>query len=322
MKPDRRTENDQPVRVSSARALRRGRSVRYAVLVGSAVLGIGGSAAAVPTPSGSARVIGVTVDDTGHLGRTFSALAHLDASVTVRLVLDVSAHPSDLRSYVRPAQRLARLGPVLAEVVDSSDTARLGLAEYERRTAAAVRTLGRSVSIWEIGNEVNGSWTGPPASTAAKVVGAYSVVHPLHRPTALTLYDNVGCGDSPDELDPLTWSRRYLPARIRAGLTYVLLSYYETQCGNRRPSARRWTGYFDRLHRLFPRSRLGFGEIGLPRPATARTRARARSIVGYYYRLAVPKKFYVGGCFYWYFAEDMVPWRTSPLWAALDTAIR
>jgi hypothetical protein len=178
------------------------------------------------------------------------------------------------------------------------------------------------VSIWEVGNEVNGNWTGRRTEVAAKVAAAYHVVTAHHGRTALTLYYNHDCGDGADELGPATWSRRYLSRAMRNGVDYVLLSYYETQCHGRRPSDAEWTRAFRRLHILFPHADVGFGEVGLPHPATTRTRDRAASIVRHYYRLDLSLPYYVGGCFYWYFAEDMVPWRSSTLWHTLKKVIR
>jgi hypothetical protein len=59
----------------------------------------------------------------------------------------------------------------------------------------------------------------------------------------------------------------------------------------------------------------------MPRPATGRTTARARSIIRYYYGLHVPLTYFVGGDFYWYYVEDMTPWAQSPLWRTLRTVI-
>jgi hypothetical protein len=241
----------------------------------------------------------------------------------VRLVLDVDRHrPADVSSYARPARRLAGVADVMAELVDSSELPHISVDQVRRRTRAAVRELHDDVAIWEIGNEVNGNWTGPRAQVAAKVTAAYRVVAARHGRSALTLYYNHRCGDGAGELAPASWSQRYLSRSVRRGLDYVLLSYYEPQCGNRRPSVDEWTHTFRRLHALFPNADVGFGEIGMPHPATAKTRARAASIIRHYYALDVPLPYYVSGCFYWYFVQDMVPWRSSRLWHTLKKVIR
>ncbi len=70
--------------------------------------------------------------------------------------------------------------------------------------------------------------------------------------SALTLDYNVGCGDGPKELDPIAFSQKYVPAPVRDGLDYVLLSYYEGNCDGIRPTAATWAAYFARLHDLYP----------------------------------------------------------------------
>jgi hypothetical protein len=286
------------------------------------------SSVAGPSPASTARpqapatqVYGVTVDDLADVPAVVASLRALGRPVAVRVVFDVDmSAPTDAGELAEPVRELAAVATVYGELVDSEELARISVDQVTERTAAYLRALGPWVSVWEVGNEVNGSWTGAGDQVAAKVGAAYRQVRAVGGRTALTLYENTGCGDGPDELDPATWSARWLPAGIRAGLDYVLLSYYEKQCGSRRPSPAEWTQKFASLHPLFPAAQVGFGEVGLPKPATATTAATAASIVSYYYRLPVELPYYVGGGFYWYYAEDMVP-AGRPLWQALREAI-
>jgi hypothetical protein len=65
---------------------------------------------------------------------------------------------------------------------------------------------------------------------------------------------------------------------------------------------------------MFPNSKLGFGECG-----TTKSAEKAAYVDRYYRRtLDVPR--YVGGQFWWYFRQDMVP-MAAPLWKTLDDAI-
>jgi len=183
--------------------------------------------------------------------------------------------------------------------------------------SAYLVAFGAAIDIWEIGNEVNGDWTGPYPVVAAKLRAAYLLVAARHLRTALTLYYNAGCGDGPGELSPLAFSRRYVPVSVRDGLSYVFLSYYEDQCGGRRPSAVAWGAAFRSLHALYPRARVGFGEIGLAGPVTRAELGAARSMVRYYYGLSVRLPYYAGGYFWWYYAEDCLPYATRPMWRAV-----
>ena len=68
-----------------------------------------------------------------------------------------------------------------------------------------------------------------------------------------------------------------------------------------------------------PASRLGFGEVGTHQgdPAAAKLATLNR-----YYRLRIGVPGYIGGCFWWYYAEDMLPYRHNPLWHALAADMR
>jgi hypothetical protein len=111
-----------------------------------------------------------------------------------------------------------------------------------------------------------------------------------------------------------------VPAAVRNGLDYVLLSYYEGNCNGIRPSAATWTAYFAQLHSLYPGALLGFGEVGMNSPVASSTLAAAQSLLSYYYSLPISLSYYVGGYFWWYYDEDCLPFATKPLWGTLQSA--
>jgi len=224
--------------------------------------------------------------------------------------------------FVTPNVR--RLSPHDVELILAPDTA-LAPAALRAEQAAATGFLAglpAGERTATVDPATPGNWTGPYPVVAAKLTAAYREVAARHLRTALTLYDNTGCGDGPAEMSPLGFSRRYVPAAVRAGIGYVFLSYYEDACGNRRPSARTWTAYFRSLHALYPRARLGFGEIGLADPVTPRSMRAAESLIRYYYGLRIRLPYYTGGYFWWYYAEDCLPYATRPLWRALSAGFR
>ena len=278
--------------------------------------GPAGVAPSAASPRPLPRVLpGVTADDVSSPGQLVAGARHLARMPVTRLYLDVRLGPP---AYAAAVRALRPVSYLMGELLDSSDEASVSAAAYARRVSAYLAAFGSRVDIWEIGNEVNGNWAGPYPVVAAKLVTAYRLVAGRHLRSALTLYYDAGCGNGPGELDPLAFSRRYVPAGVRDGLGYVFLSYYEDQCGGRRPSAAAWTGYFRALHALYPRARLGFGEIGLDAPATAATTAAAAALIGYYYGLPIRLPYYAGGYFWWYYAEDCLPYGTRPLWRAVN----
>jgi hypothetical protein len=234
-----------------------------------------------------------------------------------RLYFDVREPPG---YYATAVTALRPVSYLMGELLDSSDETHIGVAAYSKRVQSYLAAFGHKVDLWEIGNEVNGNWTGAYRTVEAKLTVAYRDVSALGKRTALTLYYNLGCGDGAAELSPLAFSRRYVPADVRAGLSYVFLSYYEDNCHGIRPNAAAWTAYFRSLHALYPHARFGFGEIGMNNPVTPNTLAAAGALLRSYYGLHIRLPYYAGGYFWWYFAEDCLPYRLKPLWSVLRSA--
>jgi hypothetical protein len=283
-----------------------------------------GPAPAGPTTRAGQRPLpavfaGVTADDVSAVAQLAASERHLSRMPVTRVYLDPRQPPA---AYAAAIAALHPVSYLMGELLDSADETSISTATYASRVPAYLNAFGSSVDIWEIGNEVNGDWTGPYRVAAGKLAAAYRLTAARHLRTALTLYYNVGCGDGPAELDPLAFSRRYVPAPVRDGLSYVFLSYYEDQCGGIRPSVGTWTGYFRRLHALYPGARLGFGEIGMTSPATPATTAAAAALIRRYYGLPIRLPYYAGGYFWWYYAEDCLPYQSRPLWRALDAGFR
>jgi hypothetical protein len=76
---------------------------------------------------------------------------------------------------------------------------------------------------------------------------------------------------------------------------------------------------FDRLHGLFPHSRLGFGEAGTTTRSV--TQAQRAALLHRYDRVDVRGDRFVGGGFWWSFSEDGASPR-RPVWKALAADIR
>jgi hypothetical protein len=248
---------------------------------------------------------GVTVDDITKADQVVDALAHLPARPTARIVFD---QPMPASYYVNAAKEIHRVADVVGELVDSQFMKRFSVASYRARTREYLSALGANVDLWEVGNEINGEWLGD--DVMAKVSAAYEEVKAAGRPAALTLHYNEGCAGAPTP-EMFSWTEANVPLAMRLGVDVVLISYYEDDCQGRRPN---WATVFDRLGRLFPNAGLGFGECG-----TFRAEAKAEFVRRYYaIKLAEPR--FIGGFFWWMFAEDMVP-RSRPLWSVLADAM-
>jgi hypothetical protein len=300
-----------------AKTGRRRRAIAYSLAV--LLLALAGRAA--PSASASpAPLFGVTVDEVGRLEGITRSLSALPRRATTRVYFDVH---QGAEYYARAVRAIHGVSGVMGELLDSSDEQAISSAELEARVASYLSALGASVDIWEIGNEVNGNWTGNYALVAEKLSVAFDGVRAAGGRTALTLYANEfgpdHCGDGAGELSPGEFSRSYVPGRVAAGVDYVLLSYYPTQCGGREPSAAEVAASLKELHAIYPGAALGFGELGLPRRVRRSSRARAEQIMRWAYLLNPGLPYYVGGYFWWYGAEDALRPR-APLTGVLREA--
>ena len=260
---------------------------------------------------------GVTVDDVSNINYIVESSVHLSHMPTTRIVFDAGVAAS---SYVNAVNQIQPVSYIMGELLDSSALSKTTLQQYHNRTASYLTTLGSKIDIWEVGNEVNGNWNGAYADVSAKIFDAHNQVKAAGKRSELTLWYNAGCGNGLSELDPIAFTQRYVPADMRNGLDYVTISYYETLCGNIRPSAATLTTFFGQLHLLYPNAKLGFGEIGFPNQVSSNN-AEAASMINYYYGFQINVSGYIGGYFWWYYYEDMLPYTSKPLWQTLNSAV-
>ncbi|WP_104656453.1 hypothetical protein [Ralstonia insidiosa] len=259
-------------------------------------------------PAGPAPLYGVTVDAVDNVPAVVDALSHLSRTPTVRIVFDEGMDAPD---YAAPVAAIRRAAYVMGELVDSSTLKQTTVQQMRERAITYFDVLGRNVDIWEIGNEINGEWTGSTRDIIDKTQVAYDAIKQRGGRTALTLYYNEGCTETPSRA-MFDWAERNLPPGLRNGVDYVFISFYEDDCKITPPD---WSAVFERLGHLFPQAMLGFGEVG------TRHAAGKGALIARYYGLSIAHPRFVGGYFWWYFRQDMVP-RTRPLWRSIDAAFQ
>ncbi|AIE87817.1 putative transmembrane protein [Fimbriimonas ginsengisoli Gsoil 348] len=259
----------------------------------------------------------MTLDNAWDATPIVTAVTPFWKKVTTRVVFDPGVAPTDYLSTVKKIHLVAN---VLGEPVDSEpENTSLTVAQYRQRFSTYMTTLGKNVDIWEIGNEVNGEWTGPSATMAQKISGAFQEAKSRQIKTALTLFYSDDSLNTDREM--VTWSRKYLSSTVLNGVDYVLVSFYPTTATGSHPN---WTKIFTDLAALYPNAKLGFGELGLANEdGTLSTNAAAKkALIQRYYKLADPiKSRFVGGYFWWEFQEDAVP-KYKPLWRTFFDLIR
>jgi hypothetical protein len=272
-----------------------------------------GDAGGLPLPS---PLYGVTTDDISNLTDIVAALGALPHKPTTRIVFDEGQSPS---YYQQAVPAIGAVSYVMGEILDSEYVPTVSVTGYTQRTTDYLTAFPTGVDLWEVGNEINGNWLGTTSDVVAKMTGAFDLVKAAGGSTELTLY---GCSDSGVSYDMFNWVTANVPARMLTGLDYVLVSYYAGDCGVPRALSD-WPSVFQQLHQMFPNAGIGFGEVGavdqngndIDDPSVAGPYLQE------YYGLQIDVPKYVGGYFWWYFDEDMVP-KTKPLFATLSAAIQ
>ena len=270
------------------------------------------SPSSTPPPSSGLRPLiyplyGVTTDSVSNLSAIVESLQRLAYKPTTRVVFDEWVAAT---YYKTPVTQINSVSYVMGEILDSFYVSQYSVDQYNARTTEYLDTLGNLVDIWEVGNEVNGEWLGTVSSTVAKITGAYNLVKARGARTELTLYYNQDCWMYPWE-EMFGWARANIPDYMKQGLDLVLVSYYEDDCNGLQPD---WPTVFQKLAVMFPNSKIGFGETGTTNSA------KKAEYINRYYNMQINLPNYIGGYFWWYFNQDMVPY-TKTLWSTLNQAI-
>lgn len=250
---------------------------------------------------------GVTVDSVEPIDEIEESILAFSRTMTVRVVFDNAMKAADYRPAIR---RLSAHAWIMGELMDSYDAKSVHQGEFERRTRDYWAGLKDLVSVWEVGNEVNGEWCGDTAEVVSKLAYAAPYIRSRGGRTALTLFFNKDCWETEDH-EMFAWTEINLTPRLRRQFDYVLVSYYEEECNHLRPD---WNLAFRRLAGLFPGSKLGFGEVGAKKGDKAAYLRR-------YYATTVNVPGFIGGYFWWFFNQDMVP-RDKPLWQTLEDVLK
>ncbi len=281
---------------------------------------------------------GVTVADdkdiraSSYLNQVLTSLGNLSVTPTVRIVFTQGAPAS---GYVSAAQQIKTNRYVLGMVVDSSSMPCYTVAQHSARWQEYIATVGNSVDIWEVGNEINGNWlygnqgTGCTGTTQADVVtkmtDAYNQAKTTGKATALTLFFNVDSTCAASDPQMTTWASTNVPTSMKNGLDYVLVSFYPQWCtSNPYSYTPDWNTVFSNLRSIFPNAKLGMGEIGWDSSKGKPSNANLTTLIQTDSRIKPTSVTnWAAGGFYWEFGLDAVPYNgtAGSIWNVINTEL-
>lgn len=257
-------------------------------------------------------IYGITVDDGWYddveVKDVFAAIRDMTVKPTVRVVMSREIPVADYQDLFAQIHEIAY---VMACPVDSSD---MGFypdeATYLERFQDAYHSLAPYTDLWEIGNEINGvDWIGQePELIVTKVAAANAFIRAQGGKTALTMYYA-----RPEDQDMFQWMEENLSESIAGNVDFAFISYYEDDNESYQPD---WKLVFPAFERAFPEAKVGFGECG--NTAEDATEVSKLQMACFYYAMELPSERYVGGCFWWYWAQDCVPHERNAVYDGIN----
>ncbi len=272
------------------------------------------------------KIFGVTIDDPwSNISALTDALSNHTVKPTARIVFDQGIKA---REYSDAISQIASSCFIMGEILDSFFIKDYSVSQYLDRTTEYLNAFEDIVDIWEIGNEINGEWVSKNndpnniPEVIQKIEGAYQIVKDRGKKTALNLYFNRDCSDENPQFEMFNWVNDNISEIMKQGLDYVLVSYYEDDCNNVILSTTEWQVVFDKLHSIFPNSKLGIGECGTQYDTDNVRNSRENNLreieyINRYYKMNISTPNYIGGYFWWYYKNDCVP-KTKELWKTIN----
>lgn len=259
------------------------------------------------------QIYGLTIDDAWYdnveLKDVIEGLKNLEVRPTVRIVMSREIEPAE---YVELFRAIKEYADIMACPVDSfvmkefKDT-----NSYLKRFEDSYEKLSPYVSIWEVGNEINGTeWINQkPEVIIDKVSAAAAFLKSKDEKIALTLY----CTDSPHQ-DMIEWAKKYIPTKLTEAVDYGFVSYYEDDHNGYLPD---WESVFKELGEIFPTASLGIGECG--NTAENATQKSKIAMAKRYYQMPKYHERFVGGYFWWNWVKDCIPYKDNEVYEAIKS---
>jgi len=167
-----------------------------------------------------------------------------------------------------------------------------------------------AITIWEIGNEVNGEWLGPQVREKLEYAASYVKTADPTDTTLLTFYWQMGTAGN-QENSLFQWIDDNVTPALKGGVDVVSLSAWIGDA----PLGIAHDEVFERLHAIFPSAQVAMGELGYWSQGTSkywwwrdteRPQTTVRSALARHMYLAnLGFDYAVGGVFWWFYYQEM-----------------
>lgn len=269
---------------------------------------------------------GVTIDRVNEYPAVVASVSDLVAGISgdaaLRIVFDGGVPATEYDGIVGAA--LAQGIVVVGQILDSSAMAGLTLAGWQARVREYVDHFPE-ITVWEIGNEVNGEWLGSDVGDKLEYAASYVKQADPADTTMLTFYWQMGtAGTAANAL--FQWIHDEVRPALVSNVDVVALS---TWIGDA-PLGIAFDEVYERLHALFPAAQLAIGELGYWSPGTTRawwwrstsnpTTDVRRALAEQMYAASFAFPYAKGGVFWWYYYQEMLG--GTPLWQTVNEVYR
>lgn len=238
---------------------------------------------------------GLTIDDVDAVPQVLFRLRDFQARPFFRLVIDFPERP--LTDYDDAIRRLSERGDVMVQVRDSysesADGKPLSVEGYAQLFTTMIARWKDQISLWEIGNEVDGDWLAP--DIADKVRRCMDIATEAGVKTAVTFFL-----EKPGRM--ARWAKKN---GIRCDI--AMISWYPLANKRFLPD---WETEVDELSAACGNVRVACGEFGSENDhgeqlGDTGTAMVIRTVQG----IRVRHTLWVGGWFFWDFCKMCLPKR-------------
>jgi hypothetical protein len=269
---------------------------------------------------------GVTVDRINNYASVVQSVADLVQNVAndayMRVVFDEFVPAANYDAIVNAAA--AAHVVVVGQILDSFPMRQYSLLQWQARVQEYVDHFPQ-ITVWEIGNEVNGEWLGPQVKEKIEYAASYVKAKDPSDKTVLTFYWQMGtAGAAANAL--FQWISDNVSPALKANVDVVALS---TWIGDA-PLGIAHDEVFERLHALFPTQQVMMGELGYWSPRTSQywwwrsqqnpTTTVRRALAKQMYLANLSFPYGLGGNFWWFYYDEM--WGKTPLWQDVNDVYR